>query len=34
VRDALPDPLARRTSVADSPDAPAMIRAIAALISR
>jgi uroporphyrinogen-III synthase len=34
VRDALPDPLARRTPIADGPDAPAMIRAMAALISR
>lgn len=33
VRDALPDPLAARTVVADSPDAPAMIRAVGALIS-
>jgi uroporphyrinogen-III synthase len=33
VRDALPDTLAAHARIADSPDAPAMIRAIGALIS-
>lgn len=33
VRAALPDALAQKAGVADSPDAPAMIRAVAAMIS-
>jgi uroporphyrinogen-III synthase len=32
-RDALPDPWTSRTKIADAPDAPAMIRALGALIS-
>ncbi|MDG3041245.1 uroporphyrinogen-III synthase [Roseicyclus marinus] len=32
-RDALPDALAQRATVADTPDAPAMIRALSSLIS-
>lgn len=33
VRDALPEPLARRAEIADTPDAAAMIRAISSVIS-